>query len=117
MLIVEDEEEVAKLLAVLLRIEGYQVLGPAANGKEGVFMYGRDKPDLVIMDLMMPEMDGITAMQKIFAMDPGARILVLTARSDMPTVMHALQLGAKSYVLKPFEGDLLYEKIREILAG
>jgi len=103
-LIVEDAPYMREMLLEMLKIakDKYEVVGFATNGKEAVKRYKELKPDLVTMDLVMEEMDGIEAIRKIKKEDPNALILVITAMDTPDTRNMAMEAGADEYLWKPF---------------
>ena len=112
-LVVDDSPIIVKKLSVLLTALGYSVIQTAANGKEAVEAYKICKPDLVTMDITMPEMDGIEATQAIMSEFPDAKIVMVTSHGQETMVLNALKAGAKSYVLKPFQEQKVYETIQK----
>jgi len=107
-------EGLAQLLSTAADVE---LVGAAANGSEAVDVVDREHPDVVLMDLSMPEVDGAEATRRILAADPGARVVVLTSFADDRHILEALQAGAIGYVLKHAEPDELLGAIRAAAAG
>ncbi len=91
--------------------EGYAVF-EAANGQEAVESYQNHTPDLVIMDLTMPVMDGLTALKKIREIDPKSKCIVCSAMGQKSMVLEAIQAGAKDFVVKPFQPDRVIQGVR-----
>jgi len=116
-LIVDDAAFMRMLLKKILTQAGHQVVGEAANGKEAVQKYQELNPDLVTMDIVMPEMDGITAVKEIKQIDPNAKILMITAVGQEGKVMEALKAGASGYIVKPFQAPKVVEEINRVLSG
>jgi len=102
-LIVDDAIFMRKMLSDILKEAGHRIAGEAANGKEAVEMYTKLKPDLVTMDIIMPEMNGIDAVKQIIEADERAVILVVSAMGQQQLVVEAIQAGAKDFIVKPFE--------------
>jgi len=102
-LIVDDTVIFRQKLKHILENEGHEVIGQAANGLQAAVKYKELKPDLVTMDIVMAESDGIDGIQRIKSNDPNAEILVVSSVREKEIVMHALSEGAHAYVLKPFE--------------
>jgi DNA-binding NarL/FixJ family response regulator len=98
-------------------LDGVELVGAAANGAEAVELCGRTEPDVVLMDLDMPVLDGIEATKQIIAARPGTAVLVLTSFSDRPRIMAALGAGACGYLLKDVDADEVAEGIRAAARG
>jgi len=101
-LIVDDIEFVRKTLADILTEAHFRVVGEATNGKEAVEMYLRLRPDLVTMDIVMPQMSGIEATRKIVEYNKNAKVIVISAMGQENLVMEAINVGARDYLIKPF---------------
>jgi len=116
-LIVEDAIYMREMLVEMLGAEReeYEVVGFAVNGKEAVEKYKELKPDLVTMDLVMEEMDGIQAMREIKMYDPNALILVITALGTPEQRNEALEAGADEYLWKPFTVKNLSDLLKKLL--
>lgn len=104
-LIVDDMLISRILIKKILDNLGFPVVGEASNGNEALSIYRLLKPDLVIMDLSMPEMDGISAIKEIVKLDPDAYIIVYTAMDQQDIVVTAVKAGAKDYVVKPVKTE------------
>ncbi|MCL6521191.1 MAG: response regulator [Firmicutes bacterium] len=109
-LVVDDSQFVRMRTAKLLREHGHEVL-EAGNGREAVELYGRERPDLVLLDITMPEMDGLTALREILAADAGARVVMCTALAQKATVLEAIKAGAKDFLVKPFEPERVLQSV------
>ena len=117
-LIVDDHIIVRQGLRTLLELmEDIEVAGEAPNGKIGVEMAAKIHPDVILMDLMMPEMDGITAIQKIFEQGPSTRIIALTSFLEDGNIIPAIRAGATSFLLKDVSPTELVETIRAAYRG
>jgi two-component system chemotaxis response regulator CheY len=114
-LVVDDSPIVAMKLSNLLGELGYEVVGTAKTGSQAVTLYEELKPDLVTMDITMPDMDGIEATRRILAQDPRALIIMVTSHGQEEMVMNAIDAGAKGYVLKPFHKEKLAEHIQQLI--
>jgi len=114
-LIVDDLQFMRSLLRRILEDQGYEVVGEAANGREGVLAWDSLKPDLVILDITMPVMDGLSALQKIRSLDPQARVLMCSALSEREQILRAIQLGARDYVVKPFREERIHHAVQRAL--
>ena len=116
-LIVDDSMFVAKQLGQILTSEGYEVVTTAADGKEGVDKYKELFPniDLVTMDITMPKMDGLTALEQIMAFDKNAKVVMVSALGKEELVKKSLLLGAKNYIIKPLDRKKVLERITTCL--
>ena len=114
-LITDDALFMRVTLKNILTKGGYEIVGEAANGQESVDMYQQHKPDLVTMDITMPEMDGITAVREIKKLDPNANVIMCTAMGQKSMVMEAVAAGAKDFLVKPFQPDKVIEAIQKII--
>lgn len=117
-LVVEDHNVVRQgLVALLKSVPDFDVIGEAADGKQGVEEYRRHNPDVTIMDLRLPVMSGVEAIQEIRRGSPNARVIVLTTFDGDEDIYRALQAGARGYLLKDMFGDDLLDAIRAVHAG
>lgn len=114
-LLVDDAAFMRMRCSKLLKEHGHEVV-EAENGIQAVEKYKADKPDLVFMDITMPEMDGITAVGEIRKIDPNARIAMLSAMGQQSMVMDAIRAGARDFVVKPFQPDKIIATIGKLLA-
>lgn len=112
-MVVDDSPIIVKKLSVILNAIGYRVIHTASNGIEAVDGYKKFQPDVVTMDITMPEMDGIEATQAIMSEFPDAKIVMVTSHGQESMVLGALKAGAKGYVLKPFHQQKVYETIQK----
>ncbi|MBL8048753.1 MAG: response regulator [Chthonomonas sp.] len=110
-LITDDALFMRVTLKNILTGAGYEVVGEAANGVESVELFKKLKPDLVTMDITMPELDGIGALKAIKGIDPDARVVMCTAMGQKNMVVEAIQAGAKDFIIKPFQPDRVLESI------
>ncbi len=109
-LVVDDEPEVRKLMEHFLTDRGYQVR-LAANGREGLAAIDSFAPDVVLLDMHMPEMDGLETLKELAVRAPGLPVIMVTVNEDVQTTSQLLQLGASDYVPKPFNLDYLEQAI------
>ena len=109
-LVVDDEPEVRKLMEHFLTDRGYQVR-LAANGREGLAAIDSFSPDVVLLDMHMPEMDGLETLKELAVRAPGLPVIMVTVNEDVQTTSQILQLGAADYVPKPFNLDYLEQAI------
>lgn len=118
-LIVDDSIAIARQLQKILEKSGdFEVAGHAKNGLEAIKMYKTESPDLVLMDLVMPEMDGLQAIRGIVGQDSDARIVVVSSAGGVgEKVTEALRFGAKNVISKPFEADKVVQVLRDVAEG
>lgn len=103
-LIVDDSLFVVKQLSqIISSCEDFEVVGTAEDGLQGIEKFQELKPDLVTMDITMPKMDGITALEKILAIDPSARVVMVSALGKEELIKKSLLAGAKNYIVKPLD--------------
>lgn len=114
-LVVDDAMFMRKLLTNILEKEGYQVVGEAANGAEAFTKYEELMPDLVTMDITMPEVTGIEGLRMIMEKFPDAKILMCTAMGQESMVVESIKAGAKGFIVKPFQPDKVISSVRDIL--
>ena len=114
-LVVDDAAFIRMMVKNLLTARGYEVIGEAENGQVAVEKYKELKPDLVTMDITMPIMTGLEALKKIIEYDQSAKVVMLTAMGQQNMVLEAINLGAKSFVVKPFKDDVFISTINYIL--
>ncbi|MBI9108340.1 MAG: response regulator [Spirochaetales bacterium] len=112
-LIVDDSMFVTKQISQILTSEGFDVVGTASDGQEGYEMYKEQYPnvDLVTMDITMPRMDGVTALEKIIEFDKDAKIIMISALGKQDLVKKSLLIGAKNYIVKPLDRAKVLERI------
>ena len=115
-LVVDDAAFMRVRAAKVLMDNGHEVL-QAENGVEAVRMYAEWRPDAVLMDITMPEMDGLEALKEIRKIDPAAKVAMVTAMGQQAIVMEALKAGAKDFVLKPFQPDRVLGALQKLLAA
>lgn len=115
-LIVDDAAFMRMMLRDILSKNGFEVVGEAENGKVAVQMYGELKPDVVTMDITMPEMDGIAAVQAIKASDPNAKVVMVSAMGQQAMVIEAIRSGAADFIVKPFQPDRVLEALGKALS-
>ena len=112
-LIVDDAAFMRMMIKDILTKNGFEVVGEAENGQVAIEKYKELKPDLVTMDITMPEMDGIQAVKKIREIDSSARIIMCSAMGQQAMVIDAIQAGAKDFIVKPFQPDRVIEAVRK----
>ena len=115
-LIVDDTRVMRNLMKDILTASGdCQVIGEATNGKEAIEQYTKLQPDIVVIDIVMPVMDGIEATKEILKMDPLARIVTCSAVGQESLVMESIAAGARDFILKPFAAERVLKVIRQVL--
>lgn len=114
-LIVDDAAFMRMMIKDILTKNGYEVVGEAENGQVAVAQYKELKPDLVTMDITMPEMDGISAVKAIKKLDPGAKIIMCSAMGQQMMVMEAIQAGARDFIVKPFQQDRVIQAVKKAI--
>lgn len=112
-LIVDDAVFMRMMLKDILTKNGYEVVGEASNGKEAYDKYKELKPDIVTMDITMPEVDGLQALKNIKADFPEAKIIMCSAMGQQVMVVEAIQCGARDFIVKPFQADRVIEAIQK----
>ncbi len=114
-LITDDTAFMRMTLKNILSKNGFDIVAEAQDGVEAVSKYKEEKPDLVTMDITMPNMDGIEAIKEIMEFDGGAKIIVCSAMGQKSLVIEALGAGAKDFIVKPFEPDRILEAVQKAL--
>jgi len=114
-LIVDDAMFMRQTVAKLVKELGHEVVGMGGNGIEGIKLYKELQPDLVTMDITMPEMDGLEALKKIKVSYPQAKIVMVSAMGQQPIVIDAIQNGAMGFIVKPFTRDTVSAAISKYL--
>lgn len=114
-LIVDDSKTSRKFLRSMIEEGDNEIVGEAVNGQEGIDKYKELKPDVVTMDITMPVMDGINALEKILEFDADAKIIIVTAAGQKSNVVEALKKGAADFVQKPFESDVILGVIDRVI--
>ncbi len=115
-LVVDDAAFMRKLLGDALASGGHEVVGQAANGAEAVERFQELRPELTTLDITMPEKDGLAALAEIMAIDPKARVVMCSALGQETKVLESIKLGAKDFVVKPFQAPRVLEAIEKALA-
>jgi len=114
-LLVDDASFMRMMLKNILVGAGYEVAGEAENGAKAVEYFKTLKPDLVIMDIIMPEMGGIDAVREIVKTHPAAKILMCSSMGQQSLVVEAIQAGAKDFIVKPFQPSNVLEAVKKVL--
>ncbi len=114
-LICDDAAFMRMMIKDILTKNGYEVAGEAENGQKAVEKYNETKPDLVLMDITMPEMDGIQALKAIKSADPSAMVIMCSAMGQQAMVIEAIQSGAKDFIVKPFQAERVLEAVKKVV--
>ncbi len=112
-LICDDAAFMRMMIKDILTKNGYNVVAEAENGAKAVEKYQETKPDLVLMDITMPEMDGIQALKKIKSIDPNASVVMCSAMGQQAMVIESIQSGARDFIVKPFQPDRVLEAVKK----
>ncbi|MDQ0159083.1 response regulator [Alkalibacillus salilacus] len=115
-LVVDDAAFMRMMIKDILEKNGYEVVGEAENGEAAVEQYKELNPDLVTLDITMPEKDGIEALKEIMSQDSNAKIVMCSAMGQQAMVIDAIQSGAKDFIVKPFQADRVLEAIGKALS-
>ena len=114
-LICDDAAFMRMMIKDILTKNGYNIAGEAENGMVAVDKYKETSPDLVLMDITMPEMDGIQALKKIKEADPNASVIMCSAMGQQAMVIEAIQSGAKDFIVKPFQAERVIEAVKKVV--
>ena len=114
-LVCDDAIFMRTMISDILAQAGYEIVGEAETGAQAVERYRQLKPDLVTMDIVMPDLGGIEAVREIVKFDPSARILMCSAMGQQALVVEAIQAGARDFVVKPFQPSRVLEAVQRVL--
>ena len=114
-LICDDAAFMRMMIKDILTKNGYNVVGEAENGVKAIEAYQEFSPDLVLMDITMPEMDGIDALKGIREKDPNACVIMCLAMGQQAMVIEAIQSGAKDFIVKPFQAERVLEAVKKVI--
>jgi two-component system chemotaxis response regulator CheY len=114
-LVVDDAAFMRKMVSDALTGGGHEIVGEAANGSEAVQQFSALRPDVMTLDITMPEKDGLAALKEIIAADPGAKVVMCSALGQESKVLESIKLGAKDFVVKPFQADRVLSAIDKAL--
>jgi two-component system chemotaxis response regulator CheY len=115
-LVVDDAAFMRKMVSDALSKAGHEVIGEACNGAEAVESFRSLKPELTTLDITMPEKDGLAALKEIIELDPGARVIMCSALGQESKVLESIKLGARDFVVKPFQPERVQEAVAKALA-
>jgi two-component system chemotaxis response regulator CheY len=116
MLVVDDAAFMRKVLSDALTAGGHEVVGEAADGNQAVAQFQELRPDLTTLDITMPDKDGLAALRDLIALDPNARVIICSALGQEAKVLEAIKLGARDFVVKPFDAERLLGAVAKALA-
>jgi two-component system chemotaxis response regulator CheY len=114
-LIADDLTFIKLVLKDLVEKAGFRVVAEASDGEEAVEFFQDKRPDVVLMDVTMPKMDGLAALRKILEIDPGAKVIMCSALGQQKLIAQALKMGAKDFIVKPFRPERVVASIKKIL--
>ena len=114
-LIVDDAEFMRVMLRDIIEDMGMTVAGEAGNGREAIQLYDQIRPDLVLMDITMPVMDGTEALKNILQSDPEANVVMITALGQKEQVLAAIKTGARDFIIKPFDQERVQDTLQRVL--
>ena len=114
-LVCDDAAFMRMMIKDILTKNGYNVAGEAENGLKAIEKFNETKPDIVLMDITMPEMDGIQALKKIKELDPAANVIMCSAMGQQAMVIEAIQSGAKDFIVKPFQAERVLEAVKKVV--
>ncbi len=114
-LFVDDSSFMRTILKGIILKEPYVLAGEASNGKEALEIFKRENPDLITMDIVMPEMDGIETVRQIREIKPDAKIIMVSAMGQQSMVIEAIQAGARDFIIKPFQPPRVQEALKRVM--
>ena len=114
-LVVDDAAFMRMMLKDILTKNGFEIVGEAENGAIGVAAFQKLKPDIVTMDITMPEMNGIDAVKAIKTLDPAAKVVMVSAMGQQSMVIEAIQAGASDFIVKPFQPERVIDALTKVL--
>ena len=113
-LIVDDLSFMRTAIREIIEASGFGVAGEAENGVEGIMLYRERRPDVVLMDITMPVMDGIESLKRIVGYDPRARVIMCSALGQQEYIIRAIQYGARDFIVKPFRPERIVSAVRKV---
>jgi two-component system chemotaxis response regulator CheY len=117
LMIVDDSSIIRQVISKYLNSFNVEIVGTASNGVEALEVFKKTSPDIITLDITMPEMDGLTVLEELLKMDSQVKVMVVTALNDKATGLKAIKLGAKSFVGKPFTEEKLKEAFAKIVSN
>lgn len=115
-LVADDARFMRMMIKKILEGDGHKIIGEASNGEEAISLYAKLRPDLMTMDIVMPNPNGIESVRKIREFDPHAKIIMITALGQEAMVLEALKSGAADFIIKPFKPGKVIEAVDKVLA-
>lgn len=116
-LIIDDAKFMRTTLSNIFKKHDFVVVGTAQNGEEGLALYKENQPDIVTLDITMPVMDGIQTLEEIMKFDPYAKVIMCSAMGQQKLVVDAIELGAKDFIVKPFDEQRVIQTVNHILSS
>ncbi|HWQ68259.1 MAG TPA: response regulator [Methanospirillum sp.] len=116
LLLVDDAAYMRRLVGIMAKKGGHEVVGEAGTGQLAIELYKQEKPDLMLLDILMPDMNGLEVLKQIHSIDPHAKVIMCTASEQSQHVQEALISGAIDYIVKPFSQEDLLEKIENAIS-
>ena len=113
-LIADDSDSIRLVLKDILMIGKHELVGEGTSGEEAVQLFIKTKPEIILLDMAMPKKDGLAALKEIIAMEPKARIIMITATDDQKTIRDCIIAGARAYILKPFDFQNVLRTISDV---
>ena len=113
-LVVDDAAFMRVSIKKMLANNGYEVVGEAENGKVAIQKYQELSPDVITMDITMPEMDGLTSLKEILSINPSANVIMISAMGQESMVREAVMSGAKGFIVKPFKEDIILDALKNL---
>ena len=117
LLIVDDALFMRKRIREIAESAGWEIAGEAEDGEQAVALYQQEKPDLVTLDIVMPKLDGVSALKELMQHDPQARVVMVSAVNQKPKLAECIQAGAIDFIVKPFDKAMLREFFEKSLAA
>lgn len=114
-LIIDDAKFMRMTLSTMFEKHDFTVVGMAENGQDGIELYKQTSPNIVTLDITMPVMDGLQALEQIMQIDPNANVIMCSAMGQQKLVVEAIELGAKDFIVKPFDETRVIETVKNIL--
>lgn len=115
-LIIDDNDTMRSVLRVTLRSDGYEVVGEAADGENGLILTAKLKPDIICLDIMMPKITGVDVLKRVKEVAPRTAVLMITAKNDRATIQEVLAAGANGLILKPFNTGTVLSTMEKVVA-